>query len=109
MAILTQVTGRLSKVGVFSQAMERYKQISKGARSDANRATWQKALSGFRKASKEYALKNYPGKGQTTERASAIAHRLVELVDESDLDSDGKRWILEELVRTHSEDQSGRK
>ena len=86
--------------------MERYKQISKGAVS-ANRATWRNALSGFRKLSKEYALEIYPGKGQTTERASAIAHRLVELVDGSDLDSDGKRWILEELERTHSKDQSG--
>ena len=109
MVILTQVTGRLSKVGVFSQAMERYNQISKGARSDANRATWRKALSGFRKASKEYALEKHPGKGQTIERAIATAHRLVELVDESVLDNDGKRWILEKLEKSHSEDQSGRK
>ena len=89
--------------------MERYKQISKGARSDANRATWRKALSAFRKASKEYALEIYPGKGQTTERALAMAHRLVELVDESDLGNDGKRWMLEELVQKHSEDQTDRK
>ena len=107
MAILTQVTGRLSKVGVFSQAMERYKQISKGAVS-ANRATWRIALSGFRKLAKEHAREIYPGRGQITERASAIAHRLVELVDGSDLDSDGKRWILEELEQTHSRDQNGR-
>ncbi len=109
MGILVQVKGRLSKVGVFSQAMERYNQISKGAKTDANKAKWTKALSGFRKVSKEYALEKYPGKGQTTERASARARRLVELVDASDLGSDGKRWILQELVRTHSEDQSGRK
>jgi len=107
LAILTQVTGRLSKVGVFSQAMERYKQISKGAVS-ANRATWRNALSGFRKLAKEHAREIYPGRGQVTERASAIAHRLVELVDGSDLDSDGKRWILEELEQTHSRDQNGR-
>ena len=107
MAILTQVAGRLSKVGVFSQAMERYKQISKGARSNANRATWRNALSGFRKLAKEHAREIYPGRGQVTERARAIAHRLVELVDGSDLDSDGKRWILEELERTHSQDKRG--
>ncbi len=109
MAILIQVAGRLSKVGVFSQAMERYNQISKGAKTAPNKATWRKALSGFRKASKEYAFKKYPGRGQTTERARATAHRLVELVDESDLGSDGKRWILEELVQKHSEDQTDRK
>ena len=109
MVILIQATGRLSKVGVFSQALGRYKQISKGAKTNDNRATWRNALSGFRKASKEYALEIYPGKGQTTERASARAHRLVELVDECDLGSDGKRWILEELVQKHSEDQTDRK
>jgi hypothetical protein len=109
MAILIQATGRLSKVGVFSQALERYKQISKGAQSNANLKTWRNALSGFRKASKEYALEKHPEKGQTIERAIATAHRLVELVDESVLCNDGKRWILEVLEKSHSEDQSGRK
>ena len=108
MAILIQATGRLSKGGVFSQALERYKQISKGAKTNDNRATWRNALSGFRKLAKEHAREIYPGRGQVTERARAIAHRLVELVDGSDLDSDGKRWILEELEREHSKDQSGR-
>ena len=87
--------------------MERYKQISKGAVS-ANRATWRIALSDFRKLAKEHAREIYPGKGQTIERAIATAHRLVELVDESVLGNDGKRWILEELERTHSKDQSDR-
>ena len=32
-----------------------------------------------------------------------------ELVRQSDLGSDGKRWILEELVQEHSEDQTDRK
>ena len=32
-----------------------------------------------------------------------------ELVRQSDLGSDGKRWILEELVQKHSEDQTDRK
>ena len=94
---------------LFAQARDQYNPISKGAKTNANRATWMKALSGFRKASKEYGLSMYRGRGQTTERASAAAHRLVELVRQSDLGSDGKRWILEELVQKHSEDQTDRK
>ena len=55
------------------------------------------------KTARKDAARKYPGKAETAARANLAAQLLVDLIRQSALlDSAGKRWVLEELVRKHS-------
>jgi hypothetical protein len=55
------------------------------------------------KTARKDAARKYPGKAETAARANLAAQLLVDLIRQSALlDSAGKRWVLEELVRLHS-------
>ena len=103
MNIAIQTAGALRKVEIFAQAREKYDQLPKGAAGDINRDKWRKIMSVLGKTAKKDAARKYPGKAESAARADLTTQLLVDLIRQSALlDSAGKRWVLEELVRKHS-------
>ena len=105
MNIAIQTAGARSKVDIFGSSREQYAPLPKSAVTVDNRAKWRKTLSALGKTAKEYAKGKHKHSSETVARATLAAQHLVDLIHLSTLDSAGKRWILEELVRKHSRDQ----
>ena len=102
MNIAIQTAGALRKVEIFAQAREKYDQLPKGAAGDINRDKWRKIMSVLGKTAKKDAVRKYPGRSESAARVNLAAQLLVDLIRQSALlDSAGKRWVLEELVRKH--------